>query len=343
MWFQKKPIKILSVDAGGIRGLIPLYILREIEKRLGARRIRKPFVRIFDLMAGTSTGGLIVLGIAAPRFQVDPFHKTADAPEFTVANMIDFYEKNGITIFPHRFFEQLSQIAHVFHDKYSAQPLEELMAALFGKRKLSQALTNVLIPAFDIENQKPYIFRSRTRQNKKAADTDFYMKDVVRATTAAPTFFEPAVISSVPPGKKDYCFIDGAVFAHNPALAAYVEARALFGKKRKIMILSLGTGAGFNSYNRKKIKHWGYLDWITPAHGSPLPNIMIDGEGKSTDYYLSSLEDVMYFKINDQVKECSESFDDATERNVDCIKAHAMELIRRNDALIDKIVTLLAK
>ncbi len=343
MFFRRKAINVLSIDGGGIRGLIPLYVLREIELRLGRRGIRKPLTRVFDLMAGTSAGALIVLALNAPGSAGPAAGRSDGAPQFSVDDLIAFFEKHGIVIFPHGMFEQLREIAHFFRDKYSARPLENLMLSLFGDRTLRQAVSNVLVTAYDVENRRPFLFRKRAFQGKGAVETDFYMRDIVRAATAAPTFFEPAIIETASRLKDAFCLVDGAVFAQNPSLAAYVEARAIFGRNRRLNIVSLGTGARQLSLDRNTIRHWGYYDWFSPAHGVPLPNLMVEGQTRSTDAYLSSLQDVTYIRIEGNARNCSDDFTDARSWNLECIKEETRKLIEEQSDVMEEIEEVLRR
>lgn len=155
---------ILSIDGGGIRGVIPAMVLREIEDQTGRR-----IAELFDVIAGTSTGGLIALGLACPD--------DGPAPRFRAQELVELYEREGKTIFPHHLFGRLRQLGD---EKYSADGLEKVLEDTFGDTRLKDALTGVIVPAYDIELREPVFFRSQ--RAKEDPDTyDFRMRDVARA------------------------------------------------------------------------------------------------------------------------------------------------------------------
>src|SRR5438067_2336696 len=170
--------KVLAVDGGGIRGIIPALVLAEIEART-----KRPISDLFDLFAGTSTGGIIALGLVKPG---------ADGKiEKSASDIVNIYVQSGASIFPQTFLQGL-HVGIVRGAKYGAAGLESVVRNQFGDARLKDALKPVLIPSHDIGKQMPMFFKSEQARANPAAD--FAMRDVVRATTAAPTYFTPAQI-----------------------------------------------------------------------------------------------------------------------------------------------------
>ena len=166
--FPSKTVKILSLDGGGIRGIIPALILKEIEKRLIAAKKWKPFYKIFDLIAGTSTGGLLVLGLSAPKR--DGQGNFTREPRYMIDDIVQFYETRGIEIFPRWIFNNLRNLVQAFYEKYDHRDMERVLKELLGDATLKDALTNLLITAYDPENRTPFFFKNRP--NKKGWETD---------------------------------------------------------------------------------------------------------------------------------------------------------------------------
>jgi uncharacterized protein len=202
--------KVLSIDGGGIRGIIPAMVLGEIEDRTG-----KPASELFDLIAGTSTGGILALGLAKPTVG-------SNKPQYKAEELAELYEKEGGRIFSRSVWHRTRALGSTLEEKYPSEGIEGVLDEYFGETRLQDALTNVLVAAYEIERRIPWFFRSE--RAKERIDYDFPMKQVARATSAAPTYFEPVKIGAE--GSSDYyALIDGGVFANNPALCAYVEAR----------------------------------------------------------------------------------------------------------------------
>uniref|UniRef100_A0A0E0LJT1 Patatin n=1 Tax=Oryza punctata TaxID=4537 RepID=A0A0E0LJT1_ORYPU len=248
-----KSVSILSIDGGGIRGLIPATVLNFLESEL--QRIDKdPNARLadyFDYISGTSTGGLISMMLAGPNKEQRPL-KSAE-------EIIQFYKDNGQYIFtPHEILdvmrimnilsllegadEALDLMASeensisslkriilyaIMHSKYDNDHLHEaianvLKAAGSPKLELEQTLTNVVIPAFDIKDNQPVIFS--THQAKKGALMNPLISDVCVAATAAPTLFPPYGFTTEDGhGSKEYNLVDGGIFANNPTMLAIEE------------------------------------------------------------------------------------------------------------------------
>ena len=163
--------RILAIDGGGIRGLIPAVVCQKIEE-WSKNRIHE----LFDLIAGTSTGGILALGLASP-------------PNGTAAGgLADFYKSRGPEIFsnPRRLTSYLKG------PKYDNARLKSALSEQFGELKLSQAKVDVHITGYDIGLRRPiYFTRSQARAN---TDDDFSMRDIAVATSAAPTYFKPAKV-----------------------------------------------------------------------------------------------------------------------------------------------------
>lgn len=221
-----KVTKVLSIDGGGIRGIIPAMVLEEIERKMG-----KNICQLFDLISGTSTGGILALGLVRPDLN--------GKPQLTAKDLREVYENDGKIIFKKSVFRKIITLGGLINSRYSAKNIEAILQKYFGETYLGEALTNTLITGYEIERRLPFFLKSHKARN--IPDYNFKTKDIARSTSAAPTYFPPSLVN--PDDKSDYySLIDGGVYANNPAMCAYVEALTLFPETRNVFLLSLGTG-----------------------------------------------------------------------------------------------------
>jgi len=182
-------LRILSIDGGGVRGVIPAAILKYLEEQLREKEKDKPkdirLADYFDLIVGTSTGGLITAMITTPR----PKEYDPQEQPFSAIEVVEFYKEYAAQIFPPaRGIRQKvrRKVGELRRPRFSPKELNIRLKKYFDKRTLSEAITNVIIPSFDINLQLPVFFSSWEGELKAAL-----VKDVCRATTAAPTFLPP--------------------------------------------------------------------------------------------------------------------------------------------------------
>jgi patatin-like phospholipase/acyl hydrolase len=280
-----------------------------LQKILHEGGIRKDFTKIFDLIAGTSTGALIALGLAAAG--QDGRH-----PRFSIQNVFDLYQVLGPKIFPQDRYQQLRIVRQAFSDKYDAEDFKNILKRFFGDLTLKDCITNVLVTSYDIDAWQPVIFKRRPSKGKWGNDPNFYLRDVTRASSSAPTYFEPARIHSVGDHSKVFSLIDGGIFANNPSMCAYIEVRKLYPRAKNVTILSLGTGKNEPRYGYSQMKEWGYLDWIDPGKGLPISYIMSNGQSECVNHQLAKLPGVTFIRINDYLHNCNHALDDASKKNM---------------------------
>ena len=335
----RKLTRILSIDGGGIRGIIPGQILIELENKL-KKTDQNPDAKIadyFDFIAGTSTGGILTCIYLCPE------NDSSKRPRFSAKEAVDFYLERGDEIFDVSFWHKIQSGAGVIDEKYSADELEEALKDYLQELRLNQLIKPCLITAYDIKRRRAHFF---TQHNAKDKRHNFLMRDVTRATSAAPTYFEAARIKSL--SNITYPLIDGGVFANNPALCAYAEARKLeFDESRKkptakdMVILSLGTGKVEKPYYYKEAKDWGLIEWI-----KPLIDIMMSGVSETVDYQLEQIFDAVgkpkqYVRINPTLGDASPELDNASMANLNALKEVGIESAENNDEELTNIAQLL--
>jgi uncharacterized protein len=320
-------LKVLSIDGGGIRGIIPAMILAEIEGRTGKR-----IAEVFDLVAGTSTGGILALGLTKPGQD--------GGPEYSAKKLIDLYETEGGKIFSIPVWHRIHSAGGLAEEKYPSEGIEEVALEYFGDVCLAQALTEVLVTAYEIEKRGPWFFKRRHARDKNREGDNFLMRDVARATSAAPTYFEPLPLEWGPHGKR--AFIDGGVHSNNPAMCAYVEAMKIHPEEKDFLVVSLGTGEPTRNMPYKEVQGWGLALWA-----QPILNVVFDGVSDTVDYQLQELlsteegDDRRYYRFQTVLLIGKDDLDDASATNILALKKKAQEIIDENDAALDALCTKL--
>lgn len=292
-------MRVLSIDGGGIRGLIPALVLAEIEQRTG-----RPIAELFDLVAGTSTGGILACALTRPG--------AAPASE-----LVELYRTEGPKIFRRSLAHRVLSGDGLLEEKHDDAALEDALDRYLGAGRLSDATTRVLVTAYDLQARSPHFFKSWR------ADLDGPLRVVARATAAAPTYFEPLEFGAL-------SLIDGGVFATNPAMCAYAEAVRLGGVPPGF-VLSLGTGSQTRPIMQAEAASWGLVQWVRPVI-----DVVFDGVSDTVEYQLKQLmPEGSVVRLQTELDRASDALDDASAGNLRLLEAQANELIARETAAID--------
>ncbi|MDQ6745575.1 MAG: patatin-like phospholipase family protein [Actinomycetota bacterium] len=319
---ERRSKTILAIDGGGIRGIIPALVLADLEERTG-----RGVAECFDLIAGTSTGGIIALALTVPDENGHPRWRARD--------LVELYERQGSRIFSHELRKSLRGLGGMIHEKYEAVELERIVAEYCGEARLSQAVTEVLITAYEVVARRPHFFDSAKARSDPAAD--FTMRHVARATSAAPTYFEPHNIART--GELDpLVLVDGGVYANNPAMCAWVEAERQ-GIDGDVLLVSLGTGHLTRPFLYQDIRHWGLAQWARP-----MLDVVFDGVSKTIDYQLSELlGSDRYWRLQPTLTVARDDLDDVRPENIRALRGHAEQMIAERAADLDAIAAILAR
>ena len=311
-------------------------VLAEIEHRVG-----KPIAECFDLLAGTSTGGVIALGLAT----ADPNNKSK--PRYTAKDLVELYSRRGPEIFPtaHRW-NWIREISALFGPKYSADGLERVFHEFFGDALLGEVVPGckVLIPSYDLRHRKPLFMKSWRNQY-----AHLLMRDVAQATSSGPTYFPPKQLT-VNDEPTERTLVDGGVFINSPAVSAYAEARRLVQEENpnqpepEMLVLSLGTGVKQEAIDYDKASRWGRLGWIA-SEGLPLLNSMFDGVEDAADYQMRKFlsQGHHYARLQIDLQSASDALDDVTPWNISLLRDRASELIKSQHEEIERIVSFIEK
>lgn len=263
------PVRILSIDGGGIRGIIPLKILEYIEKET-----KKPIHQLFNVIGGTSTGGIIALGLNSFKPKTNEVYKAHE--------LMNFYTNDAKKLFSYRW----ESFGGWLLSSYRARNIENYLKNKFGDTTLLTQLPTtaqdriVIVYSYDLTNNEPFEFC-----NDPKIGNDGLVWQAARSTSAAPTFF-PAFEFKDPnetDENKPRVLIDGGVFINNPALNLLLEARRKYSqyKQQEQLLVSIGTG-DFNPY-KEHFKWSGKLGWAGSIFGVTSMATSSETDGQVTE------------------------------------------------------------
>lgn len=279
---RKRDFKILAIDGGGVRGIIPAIVLHELQKDLA-----EPIWKYFDLICGTSTGGIIALALSVGK---------------PIEEIVKMYDGKSALIFPKPkwYAESLKRFGKVFcgdGGRFEGSCLEQVLKAEFltGDQpfKMKDALTRLCIAAIDITNGRVVVYKSPhsviyPTEQKMTADSEKEMWRIALATSAAPTFFPTVKIL------ESYC-VDGGIWANNPSLVGLTEAIRSGFRLDEISILSLGTGSAVFQIEEKRAKRMNLLSW---GFGRGLVELAFEAQSQSVHNQVRGLlRDDKYLRV----------------------------------------------
>lgn len=261
--------KILTIDGGGIKGLYSASILARIEEKTG-----KKISDYFDMICGTSTGGLIALalskGITAQEIADMYFNKGQEIFPVSESKSLRYFQRKW------QFFKQL-----LWRGKFSSEPLKKILEGMFGETTMGEANNLLCIPSYNLTSGMPRVFKFPHKEGKFFMDKDIKMVDVALATSAAPTYLPIHE-------HKNVLYADGGLWANNPSLIGLLEALKFFVGPQKqfstFKILSVSSvtqpsGWPTTSNRKRSFRHWG----------NKLFQASMDGQAHSIDFFLTNI------------------------------------------------------
>jgi patatin-like phospholipase/acyl hydrolase len=275
--------RILSVDGGGMRGVIPARVIENVEQRLQAEA--GPDARVVDyfhMFAGTSTGGLVALSLTVPA------ESGGGRPKVDASELATLYTTDGSKIFHRSLWHKLTTLWGFIAPKYTLGPLEEAVKRDLGSdAKLADALRELVVVSYDMTDREPWFFKRWPAREDEARN--YPLVDAALATAAAPTYFPSHEVDS-------HALVDGGVFAANPTLAAVVEAlKRQAGELSHLstddlLAVSIGTGLHETHYTQAQVGGWGTLGWILPKDGEPpILGTVLGGASDGVDHWTHTL------------------------------------------------------
>ena len=308
--YMSKAFKILAIDGGGIKGLYSSTILEHLEKEFNIQ-----MTDYFDMICGTSTGGLISLALSLG---------------ISANEISKLYSQKGEKIFPQK--SKLTQRFRQFlyKGKYSDKQLEETLRDLFGNRTIGESKNLLCIPSYSITDGRNFIIKYDHRDGNLGRDNSMSYVDAALATSAAPTYFPVCQLSYY----NDKQLIDGGVWANNPSLVGFIEAIRFFvGKNRKydsIEILSISSLKKNKTVKPFSKRYKSFLDW-----NSQLFDVFSNSQEQFVHYFLSELHNhgdikVKYVRIDSEPVFTNE--EDLVEMDLVSEKSIKLLMQKGNDA-----------
>jgi uncharacterized protein len=331
--------RILCIDGGGLRGIIPLLILEHIIKSTSNKSIADRF----DMIAGTSTGGIIACALTVS----DP---ATGNPKYSVSDVRNLYEKFGRNIFP----PKINNLSNYFSPKYGIKGLDKVLDDYFSHSKLQDCIKPVFISSYDVNSYAPLYFSSRFINPTSTGfdpGKNFQLSTICRCTSAAPTYFPSHFFDyfdQVQNQAISHNAIDGGVFVNNPALAAvseviehkndplYKKSPANTLQMDDIIILSLGTGITSKSIRSKR---WGKLQWA-----KKLFEIMMQGSSQSVHKQMNVLfNQNQYMRVNVLIPKDLSEMDDSSPQTMQKLKEIVTKEIINNAPQMNQIIQFLQR
>ncbi|MCD7469299.1 Patatin-like protein 2 [Datura stramonium] len=326
-------VTILSIDGGGIRGIIPATILEYLEfqlQELDGKDAR--LADYFDVIAGTSTGGLVTAMLTTPNKDGRPLFEAKD--------ITPFYLEHGPKIFPHNgglLGSLRRKLKSLVRPKYNGKYLHRIIKEKLGETRLLETLTNIVIPTFDIKNLQPTVFS--TFEAKENPLMDARLSDICISTSAAPTYLPAHYFKNQDKygNFQEFNLVDGGVAANNPALVATTEVtkQILHGNSEffsvksedygRFLVISLGTGSSTimrSKYNAKTAAKWGIRQWLLYGGSSPILDLLTHASDDMVNFHISALLQALHSENNylrvqdDTLAETDTSVDISTEVNM---------------------------
>jgi predicted acylesterase/phospholipase RssA len=312
---EKKDVFILSLDGGGMRGLISTAVVSGFIQILKEKGFERTIPEAFDMVAGTSTGGLIATALTCPSM----LGRTAEqGPALASADQLsDIYLLYGNDIFS----EAVPSILNAVSDKYSPRKLESLLHLWYGSTMFSSCVIPTLVMGYNATSGLPFPMASTENRT-------LYSWEVSRATSAAPTYFPPFQLGN-------QLIVDGGVIANNPSLYAYRYARTLWPKCRRIHILSVSTCGAI--YRYQSMATYGISSWTS------VYKVYASAQQQTADEMMECLPDADYVRIYKELKDKID-MDDTSEETLLRLQQSGNDLLKQFrpalEAFADRLIAV---
>lgn len=332
----KRKFRILSIDGGGLRGIIPLQVIREIEKLTG-----EPIHKTFDLIAGTSTGGLLTCALSFADLE----SVTGNTRKFDLDAIQKIYVERGKEIFPkHNLLRRkYNGIRKWLRPQFNPRSLNNILVEHFGDSRLTSCLKSIFITSYNIHRNLPIYFTTReaTLHDEKNAK----LVEICRATSAAPTYFPSFSFNF---DSENIVCIDGGIVMNNPSIGALIEVLGnsdykhykIDGERldlKDICILSLGAGRIKKNHKSVNAHKWGRLNWIKPvidiSTGGP---VKIVHNQIATIFSSNNLER-NYLRIDIDIDEQFSEMSDSSDTTLKYLLSETNSQIGNNHTLKEKL------
>ncbi len=324
---ERTPFRILAIDGGGIKGIIPATILQTIQSKLDY-----PLYCYFDLIVGVSSGALTAYSIVTPRSSSGTSKTT---PLFDIKDIVELYRKKSHEIFSTRTPDGIN--LGFTSAKYSSKGIESLLKDSFGERRISQCLTPTISVSYCTEHRRPIFFKSSLSHTKSHRDVKIW--EACRASTAAPIYFPPFRLHVTPEDSAsiNFSLIDGGVACNNPSIIGIIESLRQ-APSRPIHLISIGTGRTKKQISYSSIDDGGLKDW-----GSDIVDVLMGGQedvsNQAVIAMLRSINNSQHVRIQMELPTELEPMDKA--KNVESLFQLTTSFLKENREIIDKAINLI--
>jgi patatin-like phospholipase/acyl hydrolase len=341
-------VRVLAIDGGGARGLVPSLILQAIERRVAelARQPRK-IHELFDVVAGASTGAVITLLLTKPE-------------PAACETLVQLYEEDAKIFFRRSAWRAVWTLNGWVYPKYSSDNPATLMRKYIGEdAELKHAQTNIVIPIYTLRKKWPrtVLFTRDWARRKEPEGFNFRMWQMACAATAAPTYFPTFTIESCSGMRRVYHAVDGAVYLNNPATEGLAHAMQLLREGKlplleggggvpqaagaeelaRFLVVSVGTGYHDVPVPGHSAAHWGRLGWAVPVL-----DVMFEAQAESASLQLEQvMQEHRYFRLQ-PVLGRDLQLDDTTPAATAYLRQTTEHFLEKNQPKIDEIAKLLA-
>lgn len=298
---SKRSFRILSLEGGGIMGAFSASVLATLEEDTNCKCVEH-----FDLITGTSTGGIIAIGLGLGM---------------SAQEILKFYQDNGEQIFRNTGFTRrlFNSVRHLFQPKHSQENLRQALIGAFKEKKFGESKCRLVIPTYDAIGGRIFLMKTAHHERFKF-DIQAKAVDVALATSAAPTYFSAAPF----PIHQGASYVDGGVWANCPALVGLVEAiHFLNVQPVEIDILNIGTIS--SPFSVSQNAQSGIFGW-----GKGLINILMNAQVEASRSISSLLTNDGFFNINYSAEQRRFSLDDSSKIN-ELINLGRGEAVKRNN------------
>lgn len=318
-----------------MKGLVSVMVLERIEELLKfyTKDRNAAIADYFDLVGGTSTGSIIAALLLCPDKE--------GRPRYAAKDILELYTKHGKEIFTKKKLYPINTVFGLFGSRYSNKKFAKLLDMYLGELTIKELLKESLYTSYDTYSRQAVFFSTVSQRRKQFEN--YKVKDVVLASTAAPTFFPPMHIGEKS-GQRN-CYIDGGIVANNPALCLMVESLKIPQHENicDTWMLSVGSVSSPTFYSYKEAKRWGFLGWSLP-----LLNILMDGSEETAQYEVDKIFKAChagdkYLRVDLKTERPIPDMDCADCKSVMELISFGQELIREREPDLELFVRRLVK
>ena len=297
---------VLSIDGGGIRGIIAARVLCELEKM-----VQKPVGEVFDFFSGSSVGSVIAAALTTKAGN--------DRPSYTAAEVFELLLKYGPVLFS---TSMIRNLLSVFSGaRFSSSGVEKVLKHFFGDLRIGDLAANFMVPSYDITTRSTVVIRSWVNLHRALK-----IRDVLRAACAAPTIFTPKALTI---NNHRHLLVDSGLVANNPAVCAYAAVDFLYPGE-EVYILSLGCGGLRNQHSKVVCRGLGF--WILN-----IAPIFLDAGMEAVDYQMIRiLGQEHYIRITGILHKACYDFTDASADNICALQEDAERIVQENMSEIER-------